>query len=162
MTYFNWLPSRFSGILTSAAGYAAPPLLGLGIAVLIEQGKTNVVLILTVACAAALLLLTRDLITLGTVLTVGGIAFVTVCWGTELIQAMVACLEAWLLLLGELSGLLHLVRQRIIGYRTGETVEDDATALADLTFIPGPVWILGWAVLNAWAVLAAVPLLWPG
>jgi Peptidase M50B-like len=41
-----------------------------------------------------------------------------------------------------------------------ESDANDAATLARMTFVPSPVWILAWLVLNAWALWVAVPLLW--
>ncbi|HEY3470086.1 MAG TPA: M50 family metallopeptidase, partial [Amycolatopsis sp.] len=44
---WNWTPSPFAGVLTTAAGYAMPPLAGLGAAALLHRGLAPAVLVLT-------------------------------------------------------------------------------------------------------------------
>jgi peptidase M50B-like protein len=153
---FPWHPSWFSSVLSSFAGYAAPPLAGLGVAALLGDGKARPALILTVVAMVLVLVVSRDALTIVCVATVGFVAFAAAYWGSTGLQQWVAYTEAWLLLLCELAGVWTLVRNRLRGHSGG-----DADDLAQETHIPGPVWILAWLALNGWALWVAVPLLWP-
>jgi hypothetical protein len=155
---WSWVPSRFSSILTSAAGYAMPSLAGLGAAVQLHRGHAAAVLTLTVVAAAVLLFLSADLLTFAVVAGIGAVAFAALAWAPAWLQTTIAYLEAWLLLTSELSGLGHLVAARLHGH---VSESDDAAGLAEETHIPGVVWIAGWLALIIWALIEAFPLLWP-
>jgi len=155
---WTWYPSWPSAVVTTAAGYAAPPLAGLGFAALLAQGKAPMVLALTVAAMALVLVVSRDVLTVASVVTVGAVAFVVVRWGSVEVQHWVAYTETWLLLLSELAGLWAIVKNRLRGVND---VRDDARTLAADTHIPALVWIAGWVALNCWVLWKAVPLLWP-
>lgn len=152
-----WHPSRFSTVVSIFAGYAAPPLAGLGIAALLGYGKAQAALILTVVAMALVLTVSRDVLTIVCVAAVGLVAFAAVYWGSTGLQQWVTYTEAWVLLLCETAGVWTLVRNRLRGHSFG----DDADLLAEETHIPGPVWILAWFTLNGWALWTAVPMLWP-
>lgn len=149
----SWL----SGIVKSAAGYAAPPLAGLGMAALLNRGQVHTVLVLTVAAMVLVLPVSRGWRTVAAVLVIGWVAFAALYWGSARVQQMVSYTETWLLLLCELAGLWELVRART----HGNDSQDDARSLAKKTFIPSLIWIVGWYALNAWALWTAAPLLWP-
>lgn len=155
----TWSRSRLSEAITSAAGYAAPPLAGLGIASLLHRGLAPAVLALMTLAMVLLLLVTRDLLTAGVLITLGLLAFATLYWGPDWLQNIYGYSVAWLLLTSEIGGLLAFVVRRVHdGYRvTG----DDAASLADTTSIPAFIWITAWTVLIGWAAWNAVPLLWP-
>ncbi|ONI81911.1 hypothetical protein ALI22I_37635 [Saccharothrix sp. ALI-22-I] len=153
----TWHYSRFSSFVTAAAGHAMPPLAGLGAASLLARGHAPMLLALTIAAMILILVVTRDLITLVSVVTVGLAASLALYWGSEWVQHWIAYTETWLLLFSEITGVSALVVGRIQG--SGET--DDADSLADITGIPAVVWIAGWTALVGWALWSAVPLLWP-
>lgn len=159
MTWYRYRPSPFAQVLTSVAGYAMPPLAGLGAAALLHRGLAPAVLVLTVVTMLLILLVTRDLITLVVVLVVGGIGFAALTWAPGWLQNGIAYAEAWLLLTSEIGGLAALVANR---YRRGyHRQADDAAHLAETTPIPAFVWIAAWAALIGWAVWHAAPMLWP-
>ena len=153
-----WHPSWFSSVVSKFAGYAAPPLAGLGIAALLAEGQVRPVLVLTVVAMGLVLLVSRGLLTIFSVAAVGFLAFAALNWGSVEVQLLVAYTEAWLLLLCELAGVWVLVKARIRGRRPDT---DDAVDLFRKTLVPSPVWILAWLALNGWALWVAVPLLWP-
>jgi len=150
---YVWFTSWFSSVATRVAGYAAPPLAGLGIAVLLGRGQAHTALILTIVVMVLVLLVSRDLVTVASVVAVGLVVFAAGYWGSAGVQQWTAYIEAWLLLLCETAGLWQLVKYRFDN--------DDAKALAQKTWIPRPIWILAWFALNGWALWIAAPLLWP-
>lgn len=153
---YTWHNSRFSSILVSAAGYATPPLVGLGAASLLARGHAPMVLALTVAAMLLVLVVTRDLVTLAVVVGLGGIAASALYIRIEWLQHWVAYAETWLLLLSEVTGVWVLVKRQL----RGRSDNGDASSLADKTGIPGAVWILGWTAVIVWALWNAVPKLW--
>ncbi|NBH09105.1 M50 family metallopeptidase [Amycolatopsis sp. SID8362] len=152
----HWNPSPFAGVLATAAGYAMPPLAGLGAAALLHRGLVPAVLALTAVAMLFILLFTRDVFTGAAVVAVGAVVFCALRWAPDWLKNGIAYAEAWLLLTSELGGLGALVANRFRG-----VVGDDASSLAERTGIPGFVWILGWFVVIGWAVWHAVPMLWP-
>lgn len=150
----SWLTS----IIVAAAGYAAPPLAGLGVAVLIDRGQQRSALVLTVAAMVLVLLVSRDLRTWACVVVIGFVVFAALYWGSLGLQLWMAYTEAWLLLFCEIPAVWLLLTARLHG---ADPDGDDAAQLFRRTLIPGPVWIVGWLVLNGWALRTAVPLLWP-
>lgn len=151
----GWFPSKISTVLTGMAGYAMPPLAGLGVAALVHRGHAAAALALTVAATAILLIVARDWRTVVIVAGIGFVPFAVLAWAPAL-RTFLACTESWLLLTSELSGLGHLVAVRL----RGTDVRDDASILAKETYIPGVVWIAGWLALILWGIGKAVPLLW--
>ncbi|MEV7045400.1 M50 family metallopeptidase [Amycolatopsis sp. NPDC051061] len=148
-----------ASILTVAAGYAMPPLAGLGAAALLHRGLVPAVLTLTVAAMLFIALFARDLLTLASVVVTGAIAYSAVRWAPDWLRNGVAYAEAWLLLTSEIGGLRALVLNRFHGGFRGQ--RDDAALLARYTGIPAFGWIAAWFALIGWAVWHAVPLLWP-
>ncbi|MET9265356.1 M50 family metallopeptidase [Amycolatopsis sp. NPDC004079] len=155
----TWSTSRWSRVLTLVAGYATPPLAGLGAAALLHRGLAPAVLALTVLAMVLVLLATRDALTLGIVVALGAAAFATLKWGPDWLRNTVAYLEAWLLLTSELGGVAALVVGRLRHGYYG--LEDDAAGLAEASGIPAFAWIAGWTALIGWTAWTAVPLLWP-
>jgi len=156
---YSWFYSRFSNFVSTFAGYALPPLAGLGAASLLARGHAPMVLALTIAAMVLILFVTRDLITLVSVVTVGLAAVAALYWGAEWVQHWIAYTETWLLLFSQITGVWFLVTRRIWGH--DGSVVDDAEALADITVIPGVVWIAAWTGFIGWVLWNAVPLLWP-
>ena len=150
-----WHHSQFSVLLTTLAGYAMPPLAGLGAAALLVRGHAPMVLALTVAAMLLFLLVTRDLLTLAVVVGIGAVAGGALYWGPVLLQQVVAYAEAWMLLFGEAPGVWVLVHLRI----WGTVGKDDAEQLRAQTHVPGVVWIVGWSALIVWCVVTAAPML---
>ncbi len=122
-----------STLLIGFAGYATPPLLGLGGAYVIAHGNSWGVLWVAIVLLAALLLTRTN--ALAAVIT--GLALVGVFWaavaGNPTVQAAVGVGLVWLMLIG--------------GMR--DTIADgadagDAHSLADKTWIPRIVWAALW------------------
>jgi len=144
-------------VLVSAAGYAMPPLAGLGAAALLHRGHVSAVLVLTLAAMVFLLLLARDLRTFIMIVVVGAVVYSALRYAPSWLRTAIAYTEAWLLLTSGLSAVQVLVsNRRLKGFR-GHT--DDAAMLAKQTKMPSPLWIGGWFLLNGWALWHAAPLL---
>ncbi|MGW3996555.1 M50 family metallopeptidase [Amycolatopsis sp. NPDC004772] len=151
--------SALGDVLATAAGYAMPPLAGLGAAVLLHQGRVAAVLVLTLVALLFILLFTRDLRTLVVIVAVGAVVYSALRYAPGWLRIAVAYTEAWLLLTSELDGVrILVVNRQQNGYKTQK---DDAAALARRTKMPSPLWIGGWFLLNGWAIWHAAPLLFP-
>ncbi len=154
---YTWYTSRLSSIVTTLAGYALPPLAGLGAATLLARGHAPMLLALTLAAVLLILVVTRDLITLASVVAIGAVAGLSLYWGPIWLQQWVAYGETWLLLFGEGFGVLAIALNRVRGGFGDQS--DDAAHLAQDTHIPGVVWIAGWLGLSGWVLWHGVPML---
>ncbi|AYF76285.1 M50 family peptidase [Nocardia yunnanensis] len=123
-------------VLTMAAGYPAPALVGLGYAALLGAHRITLMLWLTIALLVVLLLKVRNFYGLLSILVTGGLVFVVSWFGTDTLQAGLAYLAAWFLLLAAVRPVLELQRNR--AYEP----DSDADQLARLTRIPGLLWVL--------------------
>jgi tellurite resistance protein TehA-like permease len=139
-------------VLTAAAGYPAPSLLGLGAAALLAVGHLTAMLLLSLVLLAGLLIAIRNAYGMLAVLVTGGaIAAVSLLAAPE-VQAGFGYVMAWFLLLGGVRPVIELQRER----RLGGPRRTDADQLARLTRLPGAVWvgIFGIFALAALAVSA--------
>ncbi|GAA1397787.1 M50 family metallopeptidase [Kitasatospora putterlickiae] len=137
-------------LLTLAAGYTTPALLGLGCAALLAAGRVTLLLWLAIALLLALLVRIRNAYGFLSVLLTGGAFFLVSWFGSPDVQAGFAYLGTWFLLLGSVRPVLELQRQRHHGQGHGS----DADQLARLTGVPG----LAWTVLFLITALAALAL----
>src|SRR5580692_9058076 len=135
-------------VTTAAAGYLAPPLLGLGTAALLASGHLVAALLLTLVLLACLVFMIRNAYGLLAVFSVAA-AVAFVLWrGTPLLQAAFGYAMAWFLLLGGVRPVLELQRSR----RRGGAGRSDADQLARLTGLPAGAWIVLFAVVSLGAL----------
>lgn len=124
-------------VLTTAAGYPAPPLLGLGAAALLATGHLVSMLAISLAALAGLAIAIRNVYGMAAVLLTGA-AIGAVLWrGTPLAEAAFGYAMTWFLLFGGVRPVLELQRTRR-RHRGGAT---DADQLAALTRLPGSLWV---------------------
>ncbi|MGW4381904.1 M50 family metallopeptidase [Kitasatospora sp. NPDC004531] len=138
LTVSSGRPTGPGMVLTAAAGYPAPSLLGLGGAALLSTGRTTALLWIGTALLAAMLLTLRNLFGVLAVLATGG-AFLAVSWyGSAEWQGAFAHLGVWFLLLAGARPLVELFSTR----RGGGAGGSDADQLARLTGVPATAWTL--------------------
>ncbi|MFD9357798.1 M50 family metallopeptidase [Streptomyces sp. NPDC060031] len=131
-------PYGLGMILTAAAGYTAPSLLGLGGAALLSAHRITLLLWLATALLAAMLVLIRNAYGVLTVV-VTGTAFVLVSWRAAAdVQAVFAYAVVWFLLLGGVRPVFELGAKR----RHGGAPDSDADQLGRLTHLHPVVWLL--------------------
>lgn len=123
-------------ILTTAAGYPGPALLGLGAAALLSLGHAAAVLWSSLVLLALLLLQVRNVWGVWTILVLGGATFSVAWWGAPATQSVVAYAGTWFLLLAAPRSAWELARQHRRGARGS-----DADALARLTPLPAGAWV---------------------
>ena len=116
-------------VLTSAAGYVGPGLMGLGAAYLLHVGHAVGVLWLALFLLAALLLQIRNFYGLYAVLVVGVGVFAFSWWASPPVQVFVAHVGTWFVLLAAPRAVLELQAHR----RRGRARTSDADMLARLT-----------------------------
>ncbi|MEU6384749.1 M50 family metallopeptidase [Streptomyces bauhiniae] len=124
-------------ILTAAAGYTAPSLLGLGGAALLAAGRITLLLWVATALLLAMLVMIRNAYGVLTVVLTGGV-FLLVSWlaGPQ-VQAAFAYAVVWFLLLGGVRPPFELQAKR----RRGGAGDSDADQLSRLTHVPAGLWL---------------------
>jgi hypothetical protein len=124
-------------ILTAAAGYTAPPLLGLGGAALLAAGHITLLLWLATALLVAMLVMIRNAYGALTVILTGG-TFLLVSWlaGPQ-VQAAFAYAVVWFLLTGGVRPAFELQAKRA----RGGARDSDADQLSRLTHVPAALWL---------------------
>ena len=137
LTVSRGKPTGLGMILTAAAGYTAPPLLGLGGAALLAAGHITALLWLATLLLVAMLVMIRNAYGALTVLLTGG-TFVAVSWLTgPQVQAAFAYAVVWFLLLGGVRPAFELQAKR----SRGSAGDSDADQLSRLTHVPAGMWL---------------------
>ncbi|MFJ2767853.1 M50 family metallopeptidase [Streptomyces sp. NPDC087300] len=137
LTVSRGKPTGIGMILTAAAGYTAPPLLGLGGAALLASGRITAFLWIATALLALMLVMIRNAYGALTVIVAGG-TFLVVSWlATTDVQAAFAYAVVWFLLLGGVRPAFELQSKR----RRGGAGDSDADQLSRLTHVPAGMWL---------------------
>ncbi|MFD5569830.1 M50 family metallopeptidase [Streptomyces cadmiisoli] len=136
LTVSRGKPYGLGMILTAAAGYTAPPLLGLGGAALLTTGRITLLLWAATALLVAMLVMIRNAYGALTVVLTGA-TFVVVSWLTgPQVQAAFAYAVVWFLLLGGVRPAFELQAKR----SRGGAGDSDADQLSRLTHVPAGLW----------------------
>lgn len=137
LTVSRGKPTGLGMVLTAAAGYTAPSLLGMGGAWLLAAGRITLLLWSAIALLVAMLVMIRNAYGVLTVLLTGA-TFFLVSWltGPE-VQAAFAYAVVWFLLLGGVRPVFELQGKR----RRGGAPDSDADQLARLTNVPPALWL---------------------
>ncbi|MER6994127.1 M50 family metallopeptidase [Streptomyces sp. NPDC000410] len=137
LTVSRGKPTGIGMILTTAAGYTAPSLLGLGGAWLLADHRITLLLWVATALLIAMLVMIRNAYGALTVILTGA-AFLLVSWLTEpMVQAVFAYAAVWFLLLGGVRPAFELQSKR----RHGGAPDSDADQLSRLTNVPAAMWL---------------------
>ncbi|QKV92657.1 M50 family metallopeptidase [Streptomyces sp. NA02950] len=150
LTVSRGKPTGLGMVLTAAAGYTAPSLLGLAGSWLLASNHITALLWGATALLAAMLVMIRNAYGVLTVVVTGA-AFFLVSWltGSE-VQAAFAYAAVWFLLLGGVRPAFELQRKR----RHGGAHDSDPDQLARLTGIPAGAWLLMFHVVSLCSLLA--------
>ncbi|GHI87493.1 M50 family metallopeptidase [Streptomyces xanthophaeus] len=125
-------------ILTAAAGYTAPSLLGLGGAALLSAHRITLLLWAATALLLVMLVMIRNAYGALTVVLTGG-TFLLVSWlAPAEVQAVFAYAVVWFLLLGGVRPVFELQAKR----RHGGAPDSDADQLGRLTHVHPVVWLI--------------------
>lgn len=145
-------------VLTTAAGYVGPALLGLGAAALLGAGHAVALLWTLIVLLALLLVQIRNWFGLWSVL-VSATVVLLVSWALPgQAQSAFAYLVAWFLLLSAPRPVLELQAER----RRRRSSTSDADQLARLTGLPALVWVGVFLAGNLGALVAGTRWLLPG
>ncbi|MFD1657904.1 M50 family metallopeptidase [Streptomyces caeni] len=137
LTVSRGRPRGLGMILTAAAGYTAPPLLGLGGAALLATGHITLLLWLATALLLVMLVMIRNAYGVLTVVLAGG-AFLLVSWLADpQVQAAFAYAVVWFLLVGGVRPAFELQAKR----SRGGAGDSDADQLSRLTHVPAGLWL---------------------
>jgi Peptidase M50B-like len=148
-------------VLTAAAGYVMPSLLGAGAAALLAARHLTAMLWLALVLLVATFLAVRNLFGAVAVLVTAGGVFAVSYYATAIVQAGFAYLAAWFLLFGGVRPVLELARGRRQRQRWARG--SDADQLARLTGAPAGLWVTLFMLVSIAAlVIGAVLLLPPG
>lgn len=139
-------------VVTAAAGYLAPPLLGLGAAALLATGHLAGMLLLSLVLLAALAVAMRNAFGIAAVVITGAAIAVVVWRASALGESLLGYLLTWFLLFGGVRPVAELQRTR----RRRRGRHTDADQLALLTGVPAGLWVtlFGLVALAALAVSA--------
>ncbi|WP_405587313.1 M50 family metallopeptidase [Streptomyces sp. NBC_01190] len=138
LTVSRGRPTGPGMVLTAAAGYTAPPLLGLAGAGLLATGHITALLWGATALLLVMLVMIRNAYGALTVVITGAL-FLLVSWLTKAqVQAAFAYLVVWFLLVGGSRPVAELQRTR----RRDRSGSSDADQLARLTGTPAALWML--------------------
>jgi hypothetical protein len=144
-------------VLTAAAGYLTPPLLGAGAAALLAARHPAALLWLALVLLAATFLAVRNAFGALAVLVTAVGVFAVSYYASAAVQACFAYLAAWFLLLGGMRPALELTRRRR-GSRSGLS---DADQLARLTGVSRGVWVTAFVLIATAALALGTRLLIP-
>jgi peptidase M50B-like protein len=124
-------------VLALAAGYSAPALLGLGGAALLAAGRLTLLLWLGILLVVLMLVMTRNVYGVFTVLVTGSILFAVSWYADAKWQAVFSYAVVWFLLIGAVRPVFEVQRQR----RRGRARFSDPDQLAAVTGVAGGVWV---------------------
>ena len=152
-------------MLTAAAGYVMPPLLGAGAAWLLAERHLTAMLWLALVLLAATLLAIRNLFGGLAVLATAGGVFAVSYYAPPAVQAGFGYLAAWFLLFGGLRPVAELARGSLGSsgrrQRWNRSLVSDADQLARLTGAPAGLWITLFMLVALAALVVGVVLLVP-
>lgn len=140
LTVSRGRPAGPGMVLTLLAGYTGPSVLGLLVAIGVQQGHSIGVLWLLLIALALLLLQIRNLYGLWVVLVSGVALFAATSWLDQTTQTAVAQVICWFLLLAGPWALVDLQRSR----HAGRARDSDPDQLGRITRLPGTLW---WALM---------------
>jgi len=157
LTFSRGKPTGAGVVITTAAGYVTPSLLGLGGAALIAAGHVTAMLWALLVLLAAMFIAIRNAFGVVSILATAGIVLVVTRFASAVAQDAFAYVFTWFLLLGGVRPVIELQRRR----RRGRGSGSDADQLARLTGLPGALWVAVFGVVCLAALLAGARWLLP-
>jgi hypothetical protein len=148
-------------VLTSAAGYLTPSLLGAGAAWLLAAHHVTAMLWLLLALLAATFLAIRNAYGVLAVLVTVAAVFAVSWLAPAALQAAFGYTAAWFLLLGGVRAVIEMQSYRRRSRRRGRVSTSDADQLGRLTGVPGGAWVAFFALVCVAALVLGTRLLIP-
>jgi Peptidase M50B-like len=142
VTVSSGRPRGLGVIVTVAAGYITPSLLGLGSSALLAGGHVSLMLRLSVVLLVAMLIAIRNGFGALSVLVSTAVVLAVSFEAPGRAQDAFALFIAWFLLFGGFRPIIELQRAR----RAGRAYQSDPDQLAHLTGLPALAWVLFFAV----------------
>jgi hypothetical protein len=136
-------------VLTCAAGYLGPAMVGLGAAALLAAGYAAGLLWALLLLLALLLVQIRNWFGLWSVLVTGAVVLGVTTWLPPHAQAAFAAVATWFLLLAAPRTVLELQAAR----RRRGAPDSDADQLARLTRLPALLWVGAFLALDVGALV---------
>ncbi|TKJ33120.1 M50 family metallopeptidase [Blastococcus sp. CCUG 61487] len=149
LTVSSGKPTGLGMVLTCAAGYTGPALIGLGAAALLAAGHAIGLLWALLGLLALLLVQIRNWYGLWSVLLTAGPVFAATWWLSPGGQAAFAAVATWFLLLAAPRTVLELQAAR----RRRGARDSDADQLARLTPLPALLWVGVFLVVDVGALV---------
>jgi hypothetical protein len=143
-------PSGPGMVVTAAAGYVSPSLVGLVGVVLLAFDQVTIMLWAGTAILLAMLLMVRNLYGALLLVATGAVVVAVSLYATADVQAAFGYAMTWFLLLGAVRPIVELRRSR----RRRPGMSSDADILARLTRVPATVWVGLFGVVNLGALAA--------
>jgi hypothetical protein len=147
-------------VLTAAAGYVMPSLLGAGAAWLLTARHLTAMLWLALVLLAATFLAVRNLFGAMAVLVTAGAVFAVSYYASAAVQAGFAYVAAWFLLFGGVRPVVELARGTAGRHRRWAR-GSDADQLARLTGTPAGLWVTLFVLVSLAALIVGARLLVP-
>jgi hypothetical protein len=146
-------------VATAFAGYATPPLLGLGAAALVAGDAVPTMLGLAIMVLLGTLVLIRNVFGVASVVLTGAVVAVVIAYGTPTVQYGFASFVTWFLILGGLKTVLEVQRKRA-GRRAADS---DPDQLERLTGVPAGIFVAMFALIGLLSLIFSGNLLlsWP-
>lgn len=148
-------PSGIGMVVTAAAGYLSPSLVGLAGVALLAFDQVTIMLWGGAGVLVAMLCMVRNAYGAVLLVATGGVVVAVSLYASANVQAAFGYGMTWFLLLGAVRPIAELWRQR--RRRPGGT--SDADLLARLTFVPATVWVLVFGLATSAALGAGAWLL---
>lgn len=148
-------PSGVGMVVTAAAGYLSPSLVGLAGVVLLAFDQVTIMLWGGAAFLVAMLCMVRNAYGAALLVVTGGVVVAVSLYASANVQAAFGYGMTWFLLLGAVRPIAELWRQR----RRRPGMNSDADILARLTFVPAAVWVLVFGLATSAALGAGAWLL---
>lgn len=146
-------------VATAFAGYATPPLLGLGAAALVAGDAVPTMLGLAIMVLLGTLVLIRNVYGVVSVVLTGAVVAVVIAYGSPTTQYAFACFVTWFLIVGGLRTVVEVQRKR--SRRSSPT--SDADQIQALTGVPAGIVVAIFGLIGLISLILAGNLLlaWP-
>lgn len=138
VTFWRGRPTGFGAVLCVAAGYTAPPILGLAAAGFLAVGRITALLWFALVMLAAMLILIRNVYGVVSVVLTGAVIFAVSWFTATVVQGVFAYVLTWFLLIASVRPVIELAH----GRSRRRMTDSDADQLARLTGTGSMLWVV--------------------